>query len=178
MALKPTIFKFSIALSNVDHNQYLDLNLTVAQHPSETAERMMTRVLAYCLNASEDLEFARGLSASDEPDIWQRSLDGRILKWIEIGEPVAERLRKASHIAEEVKVYCFNTKSDLWWARSEKEVTAAKVQAIQFDWGQIVELSGLLARTLQLSITVTDQSAFIASDAGSVEVHWRLLNAP
>ena len=114
----------------------------------------------------------------DRPDIWQRSLDGRILKWIEIGEPVAERLRKASHIAEEVKVYCFNTKSDLWWARSEKEVTAAKVQAIQFDWGQIVEFAGLLARTLQLSITVTDQSAFIASDAGSVEVHWRLLNAP
>ena len=138
----------------------------------------MARVLAYCLNASEDLEFARGLSASDEPDIWQRSLDGRILKWIEIGEPVAERLLKASHIAEEVKVYCFNTKSDLWWARSEKEVTAAKVQAIQFDWGQIVELAGLLARTLQLSITVTDQSAFIASDAGSVEVNWRLLNAP
>ena len=82
MALKPTIFKFNIALSNVDLNQYLDLNLTVAQHPSETAERMMARVLAYCLNASQDLEFARGLSASDEPDIWQRSLDGRILKWI------------------------------------------------------------------------------------------------
>jgi len=178
MALKPTIFKFNIALSNVDENQYLDLNLTVAQHPSETGERMMARVLAYCLNASQDLEFARGLSASDEPDIWQRSLDGRILKWIEIGEPAAERLRKASHIAEDVKVYCFNTKSELWWARSEKEVTAAKVQAIQFDWGQIVELARLLARTLQLSITVTDQSAFIASDAGSVEVNWRLLNAP
>ncbi len=63
------------------------------------------------------------------------------------------------------------------WARSEKEVTAAKVQAIQFDWGQIVELAGLLARTLQLSITVTDQSAFIASDTGSVEVNWRLLNS-
>ena len=62
MALKPTTFKFNIALTDVDQQQYLDLNLTVAQHPSETAERMMARVLAYCLNTSEGLEFARAVS--------------------------------------------------------------------------------------------------------------------
>ena len=90
MALKPTIFKFAIALSDVDNNRYLDLSLTVAQHPSETLERMMVRLLAYCLNAEDGLEFTRGLSENDEPDLWQHSLDGRILKWIEVGEPAAE----------------------------------------------------------------------------------------
>jgi uncharacterized protein YaeQ len=59
MALKPTIFKFAIVLSDIDENQYLDLNLTVAQHPSETIERMMMRLLAYCLNAEDGLEFTR-----------------------------------------------------------------------------------------------------------------------
>ena len=85
MALKPTIFKFTIALSDIDENRYLDLNLTVAQHPSETVERMMVRLLVYCLNVEEGFEFTRGLSDTNEPDLWDRSLDGRILKWIEVG---------------------------------------------------------------------------------------------
>jgi len=97
MALKPTIFKFSVALSDVDRNRYEDLPLTVAQHPSETLERMMARVLAYCLNADDGLEFSKGLSDNEQPDLWRRSLDGRILDWIEVGEPSADRLRKASH---------------------------------------------------------------------------------
>ena len=178
MALKPTIFKFSIALTDVDQQQYLDLNLTVAKHPSETDERMMTRVLAYCLNASDGLAFASGLSANDEPDIWQKSLDGRILKWIEVGEPSAERLRKASHLAEQVKVYSCNTKSELWGSRSAEEITAAKVQAVQFDWAGISECVTLVRRTLGLSVTITDQSALISTDTKTIEVTWRLLNQP
>ena len=178
MALKPTIFKFNIALTDVDQQQYLDLNLTVAQHPSETAERMMARVLAYCLNTSEGLEFARGLSTSDEPDIWLKSFDGRILKWIEVGEPSAERLRKASHTANEVLVYSFNTKSELWWSRSAAVISTARVHAVQFHWEGLTELATSIQRTLGLSITIVDQSALIATDSKTIEVTWRILNQP
>ena len=78
MALKPTIYKSRISLSDIDRHYYAALNLTLAQHPSETLERMMVRVLAYCINAQEQLAFTRGLCAVDEPDIWARTLDNQI----------------------------------------------------------------------------------------------------
>ena len=83
MALKPTIFKIKIALSNIEANHYDNLNLTIAQHPSESLERMMARVLAFCMNARENLSFTKGLSAVEEPDIWERTLDDRLSLWID-----------------------------------------------------------------------------------------------
>jgi len=177
MALKPTIFKFAIALSDIDENRYFDLSLTVAQHPSETVERMMVRLLAYCLNAEDGLEFTRGLSENDEPDLWLHSLDGRILKWIEVGEPATERLRKASHIAERVQVYSFNSKSEVWWRQSGSEIDGLGIKVFQFEWEEICQLASLVLRTLQLSVTVSGMSAFIAAESGSVEVAWRELTS-
>jgi len=177
MALKPTIFKFGIALSDIDENRYLDLNLTVAQHPSETVERMMVRLLVYCLNVEEGLEFTRGLSDTNEPDLWQRSLDDRILKWIEVGEPATDRLVKASRIAEHVQVYTFNSKSDVWWRQHGSEIEGASVKVFQFEWDEICQLAKLVQRTLQLSVTISGLSAFIAAESGSVEVSWRELTS-
>ena len=52
MALKPTIYKAQVELADSDRNCFESLSLTLAQHPSETLERMAVRLLAYCLNAS------------------------------------------------------------------------------------------------------------------------------
>ena len=73
MALKPTIYKSQIELADSDNNRYESLALTLARHPSETLERLAARLMAYCLNSSRGLEFTRGLSTADEPDIWQHS---------------------------------------------------------------------------------------------------------
>lgn len=175
MALKPTIFKFDVSLSDVDCGRYEHLNLTVAQHPSETAERMMARLLAFCLNADAGLAFAGGLASAEEPDIWLRGLDGQVIKWIDVGEPSLDRLRKASRMAREVLVYSFNTKSDLWWARVGAKAQMPNLSIIQFDWSHLQQFTGLLQRTLSLSIGVTDQSAFIAAMEDSIEVEWRTL---
>ncbi|MEZ7819385.1 MAG: hypothetical protein ACI883_001361 [Candidatus Azotimanducaceae bacterium] len=178
MALKPTIYKFDIDLSDIDEGRYENLNLTVAQHPSETLERMMVRLLAYCLNLSEGLEFTTGLSNTEEPDLLQRSLDGITLKWIEVGEPSAERIRKASTIAKQVKVYCFNTKANAWWSQAKTEIENCGANVYQFQWEQISELAGLIKRTVALSVTITGMTAFIAGESGSVEVTWaELTNA-
>ncbi|MDA3791668.1 MAG: YaeQ family protein [Desulfobacula sp.] len=40
-------------MADIDRNHYDNLNLTLAQHPSETLARMMARVLAFCMNAQE-----------------------------------------------------------------------------------------------------------------------------
>lgn len=107
MALKPTIYKAKIALSDVNRNYYDTLNLTIAQHPSETQERMMVRLLAFCINAHEQLVFTKGISSPEEPDLWIRSLDDNLELWIDVGEPAFERIKKSQPHCEAVKSLLF-----------------------------------------------------------------------
>ena len=83
MASNATIFKAFLQIADVDRNYYRDHALTLACHPSETDERMMVRLLAFALNAHEHLAFGKGLSDTDEPDLWQRDLTGAIEHWIQ-----------------------------------------------------------------------------------------------
>jgi uncharacterized protein YaeQ len=177
MASGSTICKLKISLSDIDRNHYDSLNLTVAQHPSETTERMMVRMLVYCINAQEQLEFTKGLSATDEPDIWARSLDGQLLLWIDVGEPTAERIKKASRIAREVKVYSFNRKSIPWWDQGHDKFAQIAASFYRFEWENIQALAALYQRTMQLSITISGNSAFVASELGECEVAWESLQA-
>ncbi len=96
MARNATIYRAELELSHVDRDVYADLRLTVARHPSETLERTVMRLLAFGLRYDEGLEFGRGVSATDEPDLWRRAGDGRVIEWIEVGQPEAKRLIKAS----------------------------------------------------------------------------------
>ncbi|GAA0852943.1 YaeQ family protein [Aliiglaciecola litoralis] len=175
MALKPTIYKFRIALSDMDRDYYDSLNLTVAQHPSETLERMMARILAYCLNAQLDLALTKGLSTADEPDIWVRTPDEQTSLWIEIGEPDPERIKKATRLADEVKVYSFNTKSSVWYQQAKSKLEQLNVQVYQFDWSHITDLASLVDRTMDLSVTIADQSAYIATAKGECQIPWEEL---
>ena len=133
MALKPTIYKFNISLSDLDQDYYDTLHLTVAQHPSETHERMMARVLAFCLNAQQEaLVFTKGLSEPDEPDIWARAMDDHLILWIDVGEPAVERIKKATRTAKNVKIYSFNAKSDIWWQQTQSKFATLPVSITQF----------------------------------------------
>ena len=115
MALKATIFKASLQVSDMDRNYYGEHQLTLARHPSETDERMMMRVLAFALNAHEHLAFGKGLSDTDEPDLWQKDLTGQIVHWIDVGLPDERRLIRATGKAERVTVYAYGRGADLWW---------------------------------------------------------------
>lgn len=177
MALKPTIYKANIALSDMDRNHYDTLTLTIAQHPSENLERMMARLLAFCINAQENLIFSKGLSTPDEPDIWARSLDDQLRLWIDLGEPDAQRIKKASRIADQVRVYSFNSKSDVWWELEGKKFSGLKVEVYQFEWQQVQALALLVSRTMDLSVTITDATAYISAEKGDCVVSWRALQA-
>ncbi len=175
MALKPTIYKFNINLSDLNRDVYDSLHLTVALHPSETIERMMARVLAFCIEARESLGFTKGLSEVEEPDIWQRSLDDQILLWLDVGEPSVDRIKKASRLADTVKVYCFNSKADVWWQQSQSKISMLPVSVVQLDWAGIERFAGLVQRTMNMSVTITGESAFIATETGECEVSWHQL---
>ena len=87
MAVKATIYKAELQVSDMDRNHYQAYPLTLAQHPSETEERLMIRLLAFALNADPALAFGRGISTDDEPDLWLKDLTGQVELWIEVGQP-------------------------------------------------------------------------------------------
>ena len=177
MALKPTIYKFKIALTDLNRNYYDTLSLTVAQHPSETIERMMVRMLAFCINAEESLLFTKGLSTAEEPDLWTHTADGRIGVWIDVGEPDPDRIKKATRIAQTVKVYSFNSKSNVWWMQEQAKFAPLTAAIFQFQWPQIQTLATLAQRTMDISVTITEESAFVATESGECEVSWVTLQA-
>jgi len=175
MAIKPTIFKMTIDLSDLEHSKYQTLNLTVAQHPSESVERMMVRVLAYCIDAHEQLEFTKGISATDEPDLWQHALDGQLCLWVEVGEPSFDRIKKSVRASKNVKVYSLNTKSHVWWGQLEKKLTNLNLWVYRLQWADVQALAALVQRTMSFSITINGDSAYIAAELGQVEIGWEVL---
>jgi uncharacterized protein YaeQ len=179
MAIKPTIYKFRLSVSDLDHNYFDTLNLTVALHPSETKERMMVRVLVFCLHAFQDNEnlmtFTKGLSAIDEPDIWLRGLDGQLYLWIDVGEPSFERVKKSCRLSNKTYVYSFNSKSNAWWKQVQAAFSSLPVNVLNFDWQEIQALSTLLERNVELSVTLSGESAFVAAEHQQMEVNWQTL---
>ncbi|RZL39773.1 MAG: YaeQ family protein, partial [Rubrivivax sp.] len=120
MALKATIHKAQLQIADMDRHVYGDHNLTLACHPSETEERLMIRVLAFALNVTADdlngrLEFTKGLSDVDEPDLLQLDLTGEVQHWIDLGQPDDRRLMKAHGRARRVSVYSFASSTPVWW---------------------------------------------------------------
>jgi len=176
VALKPTIYKFRTSLSDMNRDVYDTFNLTVAMHPSENLERMMARVLAYCLNSQEFLDFTKGLSAIEEPDIWVRTLDDQLMLWIDIGEPAYDRVKKATRLAREVKVYSFNTKADVWWDQGKAKFSDLNSSFYRFDNKSIQNLAGLVDRTTEMSVTITGDSAYVNTEKGDCEVFWEALH--
>ena len=92
MALTATMYRFAVQLSDVDRGVYETFDLPIARQPSETAEYMLTRVLAYCLEYTEGIALTEGVASGDEPAVLVRDLTGRITPWLQAGAPDADRL--------------------------------------------------------------------------------------
>lgn len=105
MSAAGTVYSFTVSLSDNDRAIYETLKFTTAQHPSESPQHLMARVLAYCLEYGEGVTFSRGLWESEEPAIWGHDLTGKLTSWIEIGTPSIERLHRATKAASRVAVY-------------------------------------------------------------------------
>jgi len=123
MAIKATIFKADLQIADMDRNYYADHTLTLAKQPSETDERMMVRLLAFVLHASEQLSLGKGLCLDDEPDLWRRDLTGAIELWIDVGLPDEKWTRKACGRAEQVVVVSYGSRAaDIWWEQNRAKL--------------------------------------------------------
>jgi uncharacterized protein YaeQ len=63
----------------------------------------------------------------------------------------------------------------MWWQQNQEHFKKLDVSVYQLQWAQIQSLAGLLERTMDMSITITGDSAYIAAGLGEVEVSWETL---
>jgi uncharacterized protein YaeQ len=165
MALKATIFKAELTVSDLDRGHFATHALTLARHPSETDERMMVRLIAYAMNADDALEFGRGLSAEDEPDLVRRDLTGAIALWIEVGLPDEREVRKASGRAREVKVYLYGGRSAaLWWEQNRDALARLpNVTVIEIPESVTERARALAERSMRIACTIQEGQVWISA---------------
>ncbi|HTN34454.1 MAG TPA: YaeQ family protein [Marinobacter sp.] len=172
MALKATILKATLSIADMDRHYYADHQLTVAQHPSETEERMMVRLLAFALNASDRLEFTKGLSTDDEPELWEKSLSNEIELWIELGLPEESRLRKACNRSRQVILYTYAGRAVPLWMEKHKSKLSRfdNLTIINLPQESVLALGALAQRAMSLQVTIQDGAIGIADDTHHVQI--------
>ena len=176
MALKATIYKAEVQISDIDRGLYTDHSVTIARHPSETDERMLIRLLAFALQVPPDndhgaLEFAKDMWEADEPSLWQKDLTGQMAHWIEVGQPEAKRLSRAAARSPRVSVYSFASSTPTWWKGIEGELTRVKNLTVwQIPAEQSQALAALAERTMKLDVTVQDGAIYVGNGERSIEV--------
>jgi uncharacterized protein YaeQ len=166
MALGATIFKATVQISDMDRGYYQEHVLTIARHPSETDERMMVRLLAFCLHAAEGLSFGKGLSTDDEPDLWEKDLTGAIVSWIDVGLPDGKRIRKACGRAKAVFVYSYGVQgARLWWEKTSGDLERARNVTVMRLPAETRELAKLAERNMRLTCTIQDRHVWLTMRA-------------
>ena len=179
MATGATIYRAELSVADMDRGYYADHSLTIARHPSETEERLMLRLLAFAVHAAEDLQFGRGISTDDEPDLWRRDLTGLIELWIDVGLPDEKWLRKACGRARRVVVLAYGAaKADQWWKRNAPDLSRLEnlaVLAVPTAAG--AALAAMAGRSMRLTVTLQDAQIWIGADARETSLQLEVLKA-
>ena len=177
MALKATIFKATLQIADMDRNHFLTHTLTIARHPSENDERMMARILVFALHADASLEFTKGLSTEDEPDLWQKNLNNEIELWIELGQPDIKRVRKACGRAKQVFIYTYNQRAaEVWWSQYREDFQRfGNLTVVSLPEDAIKSLASLTQRTMQLQCTIQDGHVWMGDSNQSVSINFNKL---
>jgi len=180
MALKATIFKAELQIADMDRNYYHEHELTIARHPSETDERMMVRLLAYALHADEALLFGKGLSADDEPDLWQKDLTGAIELWIDVGQPDEKRIRRACGRAGQVFVYSYGGHgAAIWWDQTGGKLERTRnLTVVSVPAAASQGLAKLARRNMQLNCTIQDEQVWLGDTEDRVQVELTMVKVP
>ena len=170
MALTATMYAFEVQLSDTDRGVYETLALRLARQPSETAEYLVTRALAYCLEHTDGLAFSRGLAEPDEPTLAVRDLTGALQTWIDVGTPEAARIHKASKAAARVVVYTH--KDPLLLAEKLAAGRIHRAEAVELyavDRALVAALAERLERRLLLEMAVTDRHLYVTLDGATFD---------
>jgi uncharacterized protein YaeQ len=164
MAIKATIYKVNLSISDMDRNYYDTTSLTIAQHPSETDQRLMVRLLAFILNAHEDLQFGKGISDEEEAAIWQINYSSVIDLWVELGQLDSKRIKKACSRSKKVKLYCYGNSTDTWWRQAEIKMTAFEQLTVEkVEQDTCNALVKLMSRVMDFQCTIQDGQLWLTA---------------
>ncbi|GLQ30809.1 YaeQ family protein [Litoribrevibacter albus] len=172
MALKATIFKANVQISDLDRHYYGQHDLVIARHPSETDQRMLTRLIAFVLNAHPNLTFTKGLSTKEEPELWLKSDQGDIELWIELGQPDEKRLRKVIKQSRQVIVYDMDSPNfEKWWLSLSKTLgNPSNLSIYSIAEAPVAELAQSLERSNELQATIQDDQMWLSMGDVNVEI--------
>lgn len=172
MALKSTIFKAKLSVTNLNIHHYQDYNLTVAKHPSETNLRMIYRLLAYALLSHVGLEFTKGLSSDSEPDLWKVNYDGSIDHWIELGHPDERRVRQMCSKARLVSLFTYQDNTSLAWFKSIEDqlqrFNHLNVTHLHVLDGQKIEQ--LVERGMNFGVSIEDNEIYLSNEVDRIHL--------
>jgi uncharacterized protein YaeQ len=179
LALKSTIFKIGLQVSDLDRGYYAGHSLTLARHPSETDERMMARLLAFACHAGDRLAFGKGLSDPGEPDLVETDRSGAITLWIEIGQPDDKAILKACGRAAQVIVLAYGSIAPIWWkAIAGKLDRARNLTVLRLDSEWSTALAKLARRTMELHVTIQDGTLWVGDGVDTIECRLEVLLEP
>ena len=172
MAQKATIYKVELSVSDMDRHYYETHKLTVAKHPSETDERLMVRLLAFALNASEQLEFSRGLSTDDEPDLWEKSLSGETELWVTLGLPSEKIVRQSCGKSKGVIIYSYGGRTaEVWWDKIKNSTTRFEnLKVINLAEAETSKLAQQANRSMKLQVNIQEGDLMVSVDDSIVYV--------
>jgi len=172
MALKATIYKAAVNVADLDRNRFLDASLTLAKHPSETEERMMLRLLAWIMYADDRLQFTRGLSADDEPELWLLNDHLGIDLWIELGLPEERRIKKACSRSQQVALFTYNSRAAEIWRQQNQAALAgfANLTIWYLDDAQLSQLAAFAARNMTLQATLQEGTLWLSDEQNNLEI--------
>ena len=172
MALNATIYKLELQVSDMDRHYYATHALTLARHPSETEERLMVRLLAFALYADDRLEFGKGLSNEEEPDLWRKAYTDEIELLIELGQPDESRIRKACAKAKQVVVINYGGRAaDIWWDKVANSLQRFRnLTVLDIPEDTVQQLTGLLQRGMRLQALIQDGELQLMDGETSVAI--------
>lgn len=178
MALKATVFKAELQIADMDRNYYQNHSLTVARHPSETDERMMVRILAFALYASEALAFGKGIASEDEPTLWEKDLTGTIERWIDVGHPEEREIRKACGRAKHVVIVSYGRAAEQWWNQNHDKLQRINnLTVLRLPTTATQALAALANRNMLLQCNIQEGLTWITADSGAVQIEPEVLLA-
>ncbi len=165
MAIKSTVFKIQLSVSDIERGYYADHALTIARHPSETDLRMLIRLAVFALNADEQLQFTKGLSSADEPDLWQKSLTGDTEHWIDLGQPTEKRIRQSCSKADRVSIYTFQKGSvQTWYGGIKDDLERFRhLRVVHLAVRDEAAVAGLVDRSMQLSCLINEGEVLLSN---------------
>lgn len=179
MAQPSTVYRAAIQLSHVDRGVYESLSFSVARHPSETAERLVLRLLACALCHQPELVFTKGVGAGDEPDLWVKEPDGRVALWVEVGTPEPERLVKAARHAGRVVLLAGAPQRFRWDAQHLAKLAAVpNLTVLGLDFALVRQLAAGLERSVSWEVTVSGGTLYVTAGGDTVEAPVELLAGP